>query len=176
MAKSHRLLRDWLKQSGYLESARKLHLIDVHSGLGKPAHDTLMADVGLSDVVRLFSHDSKTAQQASVAARLDDVDVRTTPFVEASKDSSGTGGPSDGYENMIGGVTGLEGYVSLFANLDRKRSIAVTQEFGTVNSLLVVAALMRENQAFHYARNDVETMRSCARGGYDSFVPQSNVA
>eukprot|EP00019_Armaparvus_languidus_P007583 CAMPEP_0168603906 /NCGR_PEP_ID=MMETSP0420-20121227/14992_1 /TAXON_ID=498008 /ORGANISM="Pessonella sp." /LENGTH=144 /DNA_ID=CAMNT_0008642945 /DNA_START=300 /DNA_END=730 /DNA_ORIENTATION=+ len=126
LSKSHSLLSQWLIESGLTKSVEELILLDVHSGLGPPGQDTLMVDENTALVRQVFDSHSFGANHL------------TPPLIE---DESVKGGANDGYELTKGDTKDPEeGYPSLFSNLDRKKSMTVTQEFGTIPGVFVALA------------------------------------
>ena len=124
---SHRIMTGVLRE---FITARRVVLIDVHSGLGPSGMDTLMVSTKAERelTLRVFPrHDEK--------------------FVEDESDKSGPVG-GGAYANSGGYVAGYPDI--LFGNSEVH--LGVTQEFGTVAPLEVVRAMVRENAAWNYAR------------------------
>jgi hypothetical protein len=154
LSTSHQVLSEFLVSSGLTESAKRVTLIDVHSGLGPMGQDTLM-----------FNDDATRACKVFTGAFACEF-----PGGNFTADSA-----SSGYERTVGTVTEPKGYISLFKNVKQPgHAITFAQEFGTVPPLQVILALIRENQAFRFG--DEATRRQFAQLIYDTFVPLTREA
>lgn len=146
------------KKKGLTKSVEELILLDVHSGLGPPGQDTLMVDENTALVRQVFDCKNKVYIRwfffviykfFEQKAHSFGANHLTPPLIE---DESVKGGANDGYELTKGFFQSNwifkfifeieccfwfekgdtkdpeEGYPSLFSNLDRKKSMTVTQE------------------------------------------------
>jgi len=113
------------------EMAQRLTLIDVHTGLGRYARDYLFLKSNAPKLKELLP---EYEQQK----RIMDLEGDSV-FKEMYKDS-------------VGSVASPDGYPSLFPNAED--SMAMTQEFGTMESIFVFKALRAENMAYHYSQGE----------------------
>ena len=119
-----------------------IFLIDVHTGLGPPGVDTLMAlgnKSSLDGVRNVFGESDGTFLYGDTAS-----------------------GAASGYDATIGDVP--SGYID---RLGWTNARGLIQEFGTIPGLLVARALVRENAAWHHG-DDAEK-RDAARDVRDAF-------
>ena len=129
---SHRLLRDFLVQNGFTKTRGKVTWVDVHTGLGPSGVDTL-----------LMGRDSEDPN----------IWFPDAPRPPQGFNSGGGGGGGGGDSDVSSGYDLTRGLTAeLYGPLFRPDSspMILTQEFGTVNSLLVARALILENAAHHY--------------------------
>ena len=156
LQRSHTLLSDWLTANNFTSQVEDLSLIDVHSGLGPSGKDSLMfhesrfADI--SNSLSSILHNEKYPPYSIEGVFDGKVDEQSA---------------SAGYELTKGFVT--SGYPSLFTNA--RQVVSVTQEFGTRHPLVVLKALVQENQAWNFLplkdRSPFQEMI------YDAFVLKS---
>jgi hypothetical protein len=148
-AVSHDYVRKHLEYMGYLETVKNLVLIDVHSGLGPTGKDTIM--VGKSSTVPI--------------EEIKDIFSGSFRIVETHESQTSV---TRGYELTMGDVS--DNYPKLFKNL--KKSISVTQEFGTYNSISVGLALIEENQQwFQGGYHEQEYLKTKNRMLLEIFCP-----
>ena len=133
------------------DSVRSMIVIDVHTGLGPQGIDTLMIghQSNASKVESIFpteylNENTKNIMQSRKG--------HITGGVKEVLGSGSVGSPSSGYEETIGTTDSL---CTTWRHpmLSPDKSVCVTQEFGTVNSIFVGNALIKENQAF-FGTND----------------------
>ncbi|TYZ59049.1 hypothetical protein PybrP1_012522 [[Pythium] brassicae (nom. inval.)] len=130
---SLRILRDFLVKRVELDGVRAFAFIDVHTGLGAPGVDTLMASTG-SDIERL----------TEVFGELE----RTTNKIVPVRGGAGND-VSQGYDGSFGFI--IDGVAALLPPSSRKNNVLVVQEFGTVAGPFVLKAVVEENFVFHAA-------------------------
>lgn len=135
------VLREVLRTYAAATSATEAVFIDVHTGLGPTGVDTMMV-----------STDGDAA-----SAR------RVFPSSTVQSDASATSGPSSGYNLAVGVVRPL-------AELGPK-TLAVTEEFGTISPIFVARAIVLENAAYRLCRGSYvhAAMQTWMR---DAFYPQ----
>ena len=109
------LLLDWLKEN--LNDVKRCVWIDLHTGLGKAGHDTLLVEIAPADPIlaRLRRHYGKHITSLDADAGI-------------------------AYKIRGGLQAGVE---ARFPNIEWT---SITQEFGTVGPYAVIAALRSENQ------------------------------
>eukprot|EP00566_Odontella_aurita_P013310 CAMPEP_0113546182 /NCGR_PEP_ID=MMETSP0015_2-20120614/11665_1 /TAXON_ID=2838 /ORGANISM="Odontella" /LENGTH=459 /DNA_ID=CAMNT_0000446611 /DNA_START=146 /DNA_END=1522 /DNA_ORIENTATION=+ /assembly_acc=CAM_ASM_000160 len=137
---SHRLLRDFLSRGGFFDAEGTVTWIDVHTGLGPRGLDTLMAHSAEEDPAEHF---------------------RDTPLpilhgLNKNKKDKKNIDAGSGYDLSRGVMEDL--YYDLFSSSGgaaqtsgRRKPMILTQEFGTVNGVMVARAFILENMAYHYA-------------------------
>lgn len=115
--------------------------IDVHTGLGPHGVDTIMCS---------------TAEEALRAEKI---------FAgwHVQNDKGSKHGPSGGYDLAMGIIRPIPEL--------GPRTLAVTEEFGTVNSIFVARSIVLENAAYNHCRGSYvhEVMKTWVR---DAFYPQ----
>lgn len=123
---SHAVVRAFLRMRNYTDVVTNLVLIDVHTGLGPFANDTLMMNENVEETRRLFASPSEKTSRIPWEA----------PFAfEQQTRKIGSGNiASEGYDLMVGDVQSQ--YPTLFPKL--AKFISTTQEFGTSPAPLVV--------------------------------------
>eukprot|EP00755_Sulcionema_specki_P014771 Sspe_Gene.57610::Locus_31601_Transcript_3_3_Confidence_0.667_Length_1480::g.57610::m.57610 len=135
LSKSHRAVRDFIQKHQLDKTVENLVLIDLHTGLGPMGLDTLLTN-NKHDAVRKTFCNEKTFRYAKKA-----------PLVDKDMGSDADAvGVSEGYELTKGTIS--ENYPKLFPA--RKHTVSITQEFGTLPGVLVMRAMVLENQAEHY--------------------------
>ena len=152
-------LRSWLEGSSLLESVRRLIIIDVHSGLGDFASDTILVDPKFnSDALIMNPHSSKVPFVKPI--RIERLSGEEVPTQEADA--------SVGYD-LAGGFVD-QGLPRLFKHGDiRYQNLA--QEFGTFAAVRVAYALIHENQAWQYG--SVEDRKRNTANLKQVFAPDS---
>lgn len=158
LSKSARTLIDIIKSDKISifddadDSLRSMIIIDVHTGLGPQGVDTLMIGhkSNVSQIENIFpteylNENTKNIMQSRKG--------RITGGIKEVLGTGSVGSPSSGYEETIGTTDSL---CTTWRNpsLSPNNSICITQEFGTVNSIFVGSALIKENQAF-FGTNDI---------------------
>lgn len=158
LERSWEILRDFLKP--YCAAARRLVVIDVHSGLGPSGADTLMCD---------------SKAQFKVASEIWPSGCLIDEPSDAGEDSA-----SSGYTNAVGSsdlralcfgtisrsfaASDAAKTPEISAQIANRRNnepaeanfdlyMAVTQEFGTVPPIFVARGVLFENAAFNLSRN-----------------------
>lgn len=114
-------LREILRTYRTQSEAEQSVFIDVHTGLGKTGVDTIMVS---------------SAEDAALAAQV-------FPNHRVQNDKDAKHGPSGGY-NLAAGI------IRPVPELG-PHTLAVTEEFGTVNPLFVARAVVLENAAYHWS-------------------------
>lgn len=141
------LVRDQLKIH---EIASKVVLIDVHTGLGPSGVDTLAA---------MHTNSAATVEKMFPIEVSVDYSTRVPKIslIGGMKDSMTAGNANSalsGYELTVGVITGDFCHKFLAPNLTGDDLICVTQEFGTVDMMLVGTTLVDENYANFYGTDE----------------------
>jgi len=129
-----------------LHQAKKVILLDHHTGLGPSGTDTLAA-LG-----------SKKADFADVMATIDktfpdEFDKENNQIVGGAKASDAEGSAMSGYDLTMGTTDFFcESWMS--PHLSGTDRLCITQEFGTVDVVAVGRAQMNENFAHHYGSDE----------------------
>lgn len=110
----------------HLAQLERLVVVDIHTGLGPPAYDTLLVDVP-----------ARSPQEATLAAAFAH---EVVPW-----------DPDAGVAYAIEGA-----HMSLYERLLTARTDTVTQEFGTKKSLQVLKALREENRLHLHGRPAID--------------------
>ncbi|AYU81101.1 hypothetical protein, conserved [Leishmania donovani] len=139
--KSISVLREVLKKHAVATGATEAVYLDVHTGLGPTGVDTMMM---------------KSSQEAEKCRKV-------FPGARIDNSQTATSGPSAGYNLAAGSIRPV---AELGPN-----TLAVTEEFGTVNPLFVARAVILENAAYRLCRGSYvhAVMQSWMR---DVFYPQ----
>lgn len=128
--------------------------IDVHTGLGKSGHDTLLVE-------------SKPSYNLSLHMQTFFPGAHTP---QTSKDAESV---QKGYDKTKGLTPNF--FSRLFVeNGQRQQYLGMVQEFGTVPGVLVAHALIIENQAFHHLPRDlgVEWANATTRRAFYKQTPE----
>jgi hypothetical protein len=152
---SHKLLTAFLARHGFLANAERVVLIDVHSGLGPFARDTLMAksEFGLA---RMFASGRNAPAFAGPFVAPVGIEVETAWETNADADAS------VGYDAAQGLIDGA--YPAMFAQANPAVKVAsCAQEFGTVSPITVAYNAIHENQAWHWSKSAAERAKMGAR-------------
>ena len=154
------LLRDWLQpflteRNGGDHTKEAVTWIDLHTGLGPFGVDTL-----------LMGSIPGTTHQQEIHAHME------TYFPGAQHPGSSRQGRSvaQGYETIRGSC---QDFVQGFFAVDQKPLI-VTQEFGTLHTVLVGRSLIVENAAHHYLPSD-KALAWAQQTTRPAFYPSSRV-
>ncbi|GET90908.1 hypothetical protein, conserved [Leishmania tarentolae] len=139
--KSISVLREVLKKHSALTGATEAVYIDVHTGLGSTGVDTMMV---------------RSNEEAEKGRKV-------FPGVRIGNSQIAVSGPSAGYDLVFG-------IIHPVAELG-PNTLAVTEEFGTVNPFFVARAVILENAAYQLCRGSYvhAVMQSWMR---DVFYPQ----
>ncbi|CAK4217108.1 unnamed protein product [Aphanomyces euteiches] len=140
---SHRLLRSFFESRFNLSSFLHVVFVDVHTGLGARGDD--MLDFAATDSI---SNNKAGYFQA--------FNWTADAFWSSYNDTVGCG---------------VEGYLDWFPTATK--GVAVTQEFGTVATLQVIAALRAENAMTHYAPS---RRQHAAEALWDAFYLHDDAA
>ena len=127
--------------------------VDLHTGLGKMGVDTLLMVNG---------DETKSEDTAR------ELDQWFPGADHPYKGSAHAASVIQGYENVKGTVNDY--FRPLFS--PSEEPVIVTQEFGTVPSILVARALVAENAAYHYSPKD-QALDWAERTTKPAFYPQS---
>ena len=139
LAKSHELLSEFLAAHPAVAGAKKLAMVDVHTGLGPWKLDTLM--VGGKAQLALLA-------KAGLTEGLD-----ASRYEDTSSTDEGAAAGGGAYAQTKGFTTDdATGYPALFGGASEK--LAVCQEFGTVAGVQVFRALRAENAAYHHGSEE----------------------
>eukprot|EP01031_Cornospumella_fuschlensis_P035099 gene35099-42513_t len=157
------------QQLGIPTKARDIVLVDVHTGLGPYSVDTIMYDSTSDNVRSIFpteyagdiADDADDGQTNAKKKRRVIGGLLTNAFGGNAQGTKGADvdataeSVSSGYELTIGTVS--EGLCKNFVapHLDDEHRVCVTQEFGTVPSILVGKGGINENYA-HFWGTDKE--------------------
>lgn len=157
---SHRLLRDFLIDGGFATpGVGPITWIDVHTGLGPPGVDTLLAHGTRPD--EEGNGEAEGGHEGRADRWFPDAPRQVQYFFgqdsgggDGESDGYATGGPDDvsaGYDLTMGILNGY--YAALFEERagPASRPLVVAQEFGTVPAVLVARALILENMAHHHS-------------------------
>lgn len=142
---SHRLLRDFLREGGFFDIEGTVTWIDVHTGLGPRGLDTLMAHSTEEDPAVHF-RDAPLPILSGLNKNTDKGTVDAGSGYDLSK-----GVTEDLYSELFTASRTRARAAAASDDEGGKEPMVVTQEFGTVNSVMVARALILENMAFHYA-------------------------
>ena len=138
LARSHVLLKDLLSKHPAVAGAKKLAMVDVHTGLGPWKLDTLLA----KDAGSLALLHKAGLTEGLPHSRFED----TTSADEGSVAGEGA------YVETVGFTTSAAGYPALFGAATER--LAFGQEFGTVAGVQVFRALRAENAAYHHGTEE----------------------
>ena len=171
LSTSHKQLSTFLNRLPQVTAAKRLVLVDVHSGLGPPAQDTLMTSDGdFEKVSRIFGAGATldanlvhtvteaaaaAAAAAAAGARAGAADVVRIPGpyeIQGNVTSDDTsGGAAAGYDVAVGCVDTESCYKALFTSV--QWSAVFTQEFGTTgDDMTILDTMIRENACHHWCR------------------------
>lgn len=133
------------------ESASKVVLIDVHTGLGPEGVDTVLMDHEIAHTVDAISAFPTEFDAKGIATG----GLKEGKFSAEAKDGAHQrkredGPVSLGYELTVGTVSSSFCKRFLAPQLNESSRICVTQEFGTVPSVFVGTTMINENYAFHH--------------------------
>ena len=167
LARSHELLTDFLRNHEAVKGAKRVALIDVHTGLGPWAQDTLLVK---SAQQRVLLKAAGVLNGADGEEPLADNRIQNTDAEEGENEE---GSAAQGYAGTTGFTTHPDmGYVGLFEGASPEQRLAVCQEFGTVHPVQVFRHLRAENAAYHHGgEEDRERPRQALR---EVFAPRSN--
>ena len=148
LEKSHRLLKNHLETKGYLDSVKKLVLLDVHTGQGPFAMDTLMVSKTTTEShENLENYYNYSYHVAMTPKPLNPLKTNDTCTTATNVDAV-----SEGYDGISGIVA--DNYPKLFPHLTD--TISITQEFGTYHPLIVIIGLMEENRCYNETNNETD--------------------
>ena len=159
---SLQLLRDWWLRHEAMTNGLSLLLrnnsttwIDVHTGLGPTGMDTLLSPTTTTDPQELIAQATKWFPGS---------------LHPASSNSQQAKSVAQGYEQVKGTINDYF-MTALFGNR-HNNALIVTQEFGTLPTILVGRALIVENAAYHHLPPQ-EALKWAQSTTKAAFYPQS---
>ena len=129
-----------------LEVAQEVILIDVHTGLGPSGVDTLAIDNAQQFALLDNTFPSDFDKSGSIIGGL-----RESTSGDVRNNGQAINSNMAGYDLTVGMLTKDFCNTWLAPHLPIDRKLCITQEFGTISSVIVGKLLVDENWAFHHA-------------------------
>jgi len=135
LQQSHILLKEFLRTQFDIEKMDEVGILDVHTGLGASGFDSIVINNGTNADIGRQCFSGKELEYAN----------HLTTFEKSNKAMSG-------YDKVIGLVP--VGLAKQVFSSPTTKSYSITQEFGTVPSVIVFKAMRAENAMYQYDRSN----------------------
>lgn len=175
---SHLAIASFFKSYGLISIAKRVIIVDVHSGLGPQGLDSWMLyGDQLSPKLKEIVQDTYSGlpKQGSIISKLNETDslIQVMGVIPYALEFDYVG-ISSGYDLVISDVQ--KGYVDLFKNHVKSKNgwaFCYSQEFGTVASIYVLNSVVVENAAYFYGNE--EDLKRARKQTKAAFYPDNSL-